>query len=843
MKSKPTIFEFTSYKFEPTQKRVFFNYKTEFKEKKDTLFFTETIILPETADFEKLPIGFLNKIFESLHLVLGVSYWKSYCATKIKVNYSLSKEEAYFWNIVYKKGLGEFFYKNNLNPKISPKFSFKNNVKPIFYKLDKNNKCLVAVSGGKDSIVATELLKSQNFDITAFFVQTQKESDLVNEIIKISGIKSIKIKRILDKKIFEHHKYNGHVPVSAMYAFLGILCSALYKYSYCIMSNEYSSNFGNTEYKGETINHQWSKSSEFENLFSNYVKNFITPDIYYFSLLRPFYEIRIVELFSKYKKYFTNFSSCNNNFIIQQDKLRKKKNKDLWCKECPKCIFVFTLLSAFLSKKELIHIFKKNLYAEKKLIPLFNDILGFGKMKPFDCVGTFKEARVALYLGSKKFKNNLIINTFLPKIKKSESLIKDVFGTNLSLNIPSQFRFSGIKNVLILGYGREGKITEKYIKKNYPNLKIGVADIKLDKNYLKKQKDYDMAIKSPGIPKSFVKINYTTATNIFFSEIKELGNKTIGITGSKGKSTTARLIYFILKESGKNVRILGNIGEPMLKVFLEPIKKDQIFVLELSSYQLDDINFSPNIAVVTNLFKEHMDYHLGAENYYLAKQNIINFQSKNDIFVYNPKYKKLVSWAKESYSKTIPFVRNIPLENLNIPLIGEHNKENIRAAITVAKIFKVPDSVIKRAIENFSGLPHRLEFVGEFAGIKFYDDGSSTNPESAISAIKSLKNIDTIFLGGQDRGYDFSQLEKTIKKYKIRNIVLFPDSGNKILKSQRNLNVLHTSKMEEAVKFAYKNTKKGSICLLSGGSPSYSLWKDFEDKGNQFKLMVKKNKH
>ncbi len=834
MESEPTIFEFTSYKFEPAQKKVFFNYKTEFKDGK-TLFFTETIILSKIFNLNEISSGLLNKIFEGLHLVIGISYWKCYCATKVKINYLLSKSEADFWSTVYKKGLGEFFYKNNLDPTISPKFPFKKNVKKVFYQLDDNEKCLVAVSGGKDSIVAIELLKEQGFDITTFFIETQEESNLVNKIINITETKSIKVRRILDEKLFYQHKYNGHVPVSAMYAFLGVLNAVLYKYSYCIVANEYSSNFGNTKYKGETINHQWSKSSEFENLFSAYVKDFITPNVHYFSLLRPFYEIHIVELFSKYKKYFFHFSSCNKNFLIN-----KKEKTNLWCNECPKCIFIFILLSAFLSKKELISIFKKNLYKEEKLIPLFRDILGFGKIKPFDCVGTFKEAKASFYLASKKFKNDLIVKNFLSKIKEPESLIKEVFKNNSASNIPVQFRFLVINNVLILGYGKEGKITEKYIKKNYPNLKIGIADIKINKNYLAEQKYYDMAVKSPGIPKDLMKIDYTTATNIFFSKIKQLGNKTIGITGTKGKSTTTSLLYSILKNSGKSVKILGNIGNPMLEALLTPVKKDEIFILELSSYQLDDINFSPNIAVVTNLFGDHMDYHNGIENYHLAKKNIINFQNQKDVFVYNQKYKKLVLWAKKAPSKTIPFIDSLTLKDYKIPLIGEHNKENIRAAITVARIFNIPDIITKQAVENFKGLPHRLEFVGEFSGIKFYDDAISTTPESTIGAIKALKDVNTIFLGGEDRGYIFSELEKVIKKYKIKNIVLFPKSGKRIIKSRKNLNVLETSNMEKAIKFAYQYTKPGKICLLSCASPSYSLWKNFEEKGDQFQSIVKR---
>ena len=133
------------------------------------------------------------------------------------------------------------------------------------------------------------------------------------------AVKFLKIQRFLDWQVFQKHKYDGHIPISAIYAFLGIFYAVLYRYSYFVVANEYSSNFGNIKYKGKTINHQWSKSSEFEDMFSDYVYNFISPDVKYFSLLRPFYEIRIAEIFSNYKKYFPYFSSCNKNFKLVKE--------------------------------------------------------------------------------------------------------------------------------------------------------------------------------------------------------------------------------------------------------------------------------------------------------------------------------------------------------------------------------------------------------------------------------------------------------------------------------------------------------------------------------------------
>lgn len=859
MDAKPIFFEFTSYKFQPKSRKIFFSYKAGFKDNSSDLF-TETVILPKSFNASRLPPGLLKKILQDIHLVLGISYYKLYCAKKIKINYALTEEEANFWNIFYEKGLGEFFYKNKLDPKIFPGFPSDKQKKSSYFRIKRNNRFLAAVSGGKDSMVAFELLKSRGITPDAFFVETQKDYPLVDGVIKELGAESLKIRRYLDKKIFDREAgyYDGHIPVSGIYAFLGIFAGIIYGYSYFVVANEFSSNFGNKKYKGETINHQWSKSLEFENMFQNHVENFISPDVKYFSLLRPFYEIRIAELFAKYKQHFSYFSSCNKNFKINSEGQQK-----MWCGECPKCFFAFLILSPFLTKEELVGIFGKNLFADIFSILPLRDILGFGTVKPFDCVGTFDESKAAFFLSRAKFRDDFAGEVFLPKIdpddnryflnehkipykiyfkgkKNPDVLIKKVFAAQGS-NVPDYLKFLGMKNAYLLGFGKEGEVTKNYLSENFPDLQIGVGDIKTDEHYLEKQHDYDIAVRSPGIAKESVKIPYTTASNIFFSYIREMPEvKIIGVTGTKGKSTTASLIYHILKLAGKHVELLGNIGEPMLGILSEKITKDAIFVLELSSYQLDDIKFSPDIAVITSLFPEHMDYHRGIKDYYGAKKNIFKFQKKEDTLIFDPKNKKIEALAKTAKSKKVYFTKDIPVDDSEIHLVGKHNKENVRAAIAAVKAFDVSDQFIKKAIRTFNGLPHRLEFVGQFSGIKFYDDAISTTPESTIAAIKSLPKIGTIFLGGEDRGYSFPQLEKTVKKHEIKNIVLFPDSGNRIIKHRKGLNILETSSMEEAVKFAYQNTKQGEICLLSCASPSYSLWENFEEKGGQFKFFVLK---
>ncbi len=810
MQPKSRAFHFRGYWYDEKKRTVSFSYAISFANR-EPLTFTEKIILPRAP--KKLPESTVKKFLEPLHLMLGISYYKLYCPPKMSLPFALSPDQAEFWNTVYRKGLGEFLYRNKLRPDQIAKFPHAKVRRETPASFPRSEKMLLGIGGGKDSIVAAELLRS--FDVTSFAVETQRKDAVVSDVIRKIGNPSLHIQRKLDPQIFAAHpgSYNGHIPISAIYAFLGLFSAALYGYRYIVVGNEQSANFGNMRYRGMEINHQWSKSSEFESMLQEYTRKYITADISYFSLLRQFYEIRIAEMFAKHGKYHYLFSSCNIGF-----KIAREKNGKRWCGECPKCAFVFLILAPFLPKEKVIGIFKKNLLDDPKLLPLYKNTLGFGTFKPFDCVGTFEEAQVALAMASKKFKDTLIVKTFLPKIKHREKLIETVFRTTHAPTLPTPFRFLGIKNIYVLGYGTEGKETKRYLKKKYPGIRIGIGDEKLDRRYLEKQADYDLIIKTPGIPKERVTGAYTTATNIFFSQNK---NFTIGVTGTKGKSTTVSLIYAMLEAAGKKTKLIGNIGNPMLVSLAQKNDPKNIFVIELSSYMLDDIEYSPNIALLLNLFPDHMTYHGSLEKYYAAKQNIFKYQGPKDIAL------------------RAPFTERIPLKISEIPLLGQHNIYNIRAAIHVVRHLGVSDSAIRSAIKKFKPLPHRLENIGTFKKITFYDDAISTTPDSTIMAIRTLKKVDTILLGGEDRGYDFKALEKTLRSYKIRNIVLFPDTGKRMLKSRKGFTLLQTKSMEEAVTFAFKHTRAGSICLLSTASPSYSLWKNFIAKGNEFKKFAR----
>ena len=390
MQPKEDAFIFDSYFVLPSKKEINFNYKYK------GLSFTEKIILPDEIP-SNVEDKLVNKVLESLHLILGISYFKMYCPKKIIIPYHLSKAQADFWNTVYTKGLGEFFYKN--------KFDFRNlidfpyldepniNIQPRRLGEAKKNRSLVGIGGGKDSIVAVELLKKQKKEISGFILDAQTASSNIQiDVAKTMEINYFIVKRQLDHKLFDlKPAYNGHIPITAIYSFIALLLTVIYNYSSIIIPNGKSANFGNLNYLGSEINHQWSKSEEFEKLFQEYVRQNIAININYFSNLRPYSEMEIAKMFSFHKKYFPIFSSCNQNF-----KIKENVNQKRWCGECAKCAFVFIILAANLPKKEVIEIFDKNLLDDPQLISLYQDLIGKGTMKPFDCVGTFEESRQAL---------------------------------------------------------------------------------------------------------------------------------------------------------------------------------------------------------------------------------------------------------------------------------------------------------------------------------------------------------------------------------------------------------------------------------------------------------------
>ncbi|MDP5038856.1 MAG: UDP-N-acetylmuramoyl-L-alanine--D-glutamate ligase, partial [Candidatus Gracilibacteria bacterium] len=418
--------------------------------------------------------------------------------------------------------------------------------------------------------------------------------------------------------------------------------------------------------------------------------------------------------------------------------------------------------------------------------------------------------------------------------------------------------------IAILGFGIEGKSTLRFLLNNGVNnenitiLDKNNIDLSQFKNiksitgeeYLNSLGDFDYIFKSPGVSpyqNNLLKYNdkFLTQAILFYSLYK---GKIISVTQTKGKSTTVSLAYSLLKNAGFNVKLVGNIGSPVLDEIDFNTNYDYV-VFELSSYMLENFtNHHSYISILGNIYEDHLDWHDGFNNYKHAKLNVLN-NAQNILIggVLYPKIKNnllnrnfLIFGPESSYysHKNNNFYINdlLVLTNLQTKLPGDHNLDNISGILGICDLLKIDLNIFIKTIKNFEGLNHRLKNIGTYKGITFIDDAISTTPESTIKGIEAFKGkVGTIFLGGTDRGYCFKELAEVLKREEIYNIVLFPQTGEKIKKLlDHNFNTITTTNMKEAIKFAFNNTKSGEICLLSTASPSYYLWKNFEEKGDLF---------
>jgi len=424
------------------------------------------------------------------------------------------------------------------------------------------------------------------------------------------------------------------------------------------------------------------------------------------------------------------------------------------------------------------------------------------------------------------------------------------------------------KKIAILWYGVEWKSTLNFLLKNWLlKENITILDKNIIKNdlsikviswekYMDNLDDYDYIFKSPWISpytnwlKKY-KNKILTQTKLFF----EIYNwKIISITQTKWKSTISVLIYEVLKKAWYKVLLVWNIWNPVLEEIDFNINYDFI-VYELSSYMLEELeNHHSYISILWNIFPDHLDWHCWFDNYKKAKENIL-INSKNLLIWYNlyPEIqKKLLNrkilsfgWESSYYSHKNNdfFIGNyIKLKNVKTNLIWDHNLDNICWVLWVCDIIWIDFNLLKDILLKFKWLSHRLENIWTYKLITFIDDAISTTPESTIAWIKAFwENIGCIFLWWTDRWYDFLSLYKILEHYKIKNIVLFPDSWDRILELlDSSYNILKTEKMEDAVKFAYKFCWSWKICLLSTASPSYGIWKNYIEKWNEFKKYVLK---
>jgi len=427
--------------------------------------------------------------------------------------------------------------------------------------------------------------------------------------------------------------------------------------------------------------------------------------------------------------------------------------------------------------------------------------------------------------------------------------------------------------IAIAGYGIEGESNYRYwsadpqnevviVDENQPKCQLpdGVRTI-ISNDAFSNMQEFDLVVRTAGLAPRKIKTNgkIWSGTNEFFDKCPAL---IIGVTGSKGKSTTVSLIASILRQAGKKVWLIGNIGKPALDE-LTYINKDDYVVFELSSFQLWDIKKSPQIAVVLFIEQEHLNVHLDINEYVSAKANITKYQSSDDLLIFNKSNDYAQSIADLSSAKLIGYTdeKSAHVTDGNfyygeqkicsvdtLKIVGKHHFDNACAAIDAIWQITNDTEVIKAGLSDFEGLPHRLQFVREVKGIKYYDDSIATTPSSSIAAIRSFDGPEVIILGGSSKGSDFTSLGLELTKHDV-NAILIGDEAETISKSCleagfTNFVIIKNSEMSmmkivELAQNMLLDNKNGGVVLLSPSSASFGLFKDYADRGDQFATAVR----
>lgn len=432
------------------------------------------------------------------------------------------------------------------------------------------------------------------------------------------------------------------------------------------------------------------------------------------------------------------------------------------------------------------------------------------------------------------------------------------------------------QSILILGFGREGQSSYKFLRKQFPDKELHIADRNsklkhehplknvhwhLGEDYMQCVDDFEVVVKSPGVKLDSLSHGLLTSqTDIFLNSFSA---QTIGITGTKGKSTTASLIRHMISYHTHDALLIGNIGVPPLDKF-EDVDWDTLVVMELSAHQLQHIHKSPYISVLLNLYEEHLDHFPSKEEYFLAKQNMLQHQKESDVAIINfeqtlngdidpmKKYPgKVIGFALEESEavsawkeeEEICYKKEGQVSRFsvkNAPLQGIHNHLNIMSTIIAAKQLNIKNTDIQKAIDTFIGLPHRLEFIKTTKNeIAFYNDSISTIPQTTIQAINTLENVETLILGGFDRMIDYQPLYDFLENSEVKNLILMGPAGKRIQKEYQGNQLQYLlDDMMQIVMKAHAITSSGKTCLLSPAASSYDQYKNFEERGGRFREMV-----
>jgi UDP-N-acetylmuramoyl-L-alanine---L-glutamate ligase len=420
-------------------------------------------------------------------------------------------------------------------------------------------------------------------------------------------------------------------------------------------------------------------------------------------------------------------------------------------------------------------------------------------------------------------------------------------------------------SVAVFGYGIEGRSAVSWLRRlGCRGIRViaAVRPEDLDSDIAWVAEDnvdaalggVDLLIKSPGIKPSHgvvlaaraAGIETTSATAMFVERARASGLAVIGVTGSKGKSTTATLIEKTLEAASIPTVLVGNIGHPALDVIEDVVSNRPVIVVELSSYQTYDLTVGPSVAVITRLFPEHLDWHGSVEAYYAAKLEIAATQRADDVTIWNATDPELARRAPFGPARHVAYgLGPAGFSDTHMKLPGPHNRQNARAALLASGIFGALPSHLEAVLAVFSGLPHRLEDLGVFGGLRWINDSIATAPEAAVAALEAFgAEVATYIGGGTDRGFDFAPLARALASRALPNVILLPPGGPALLAAlsaidpEAGARARVVSNLAEAVALASRLAPKGSTVLFSPASPSYGVYKNFEERGNMFRGYV-----
>lgn len=424
--------------------------------------------------------------------------------------------------------------------------------------------------------------------------------------------------------------------------------------------------------------------------------------------------------------------------------------------------------------------------------------------------------------------------------------------------------------VAIVGYGVEGKSAYRYFQTQGADItvfhKIHPDDLPADAKVVLTEgatdlHGYDVVVRSPAVRPDYLQTDgrVTSVTREFMDQFGP--ERVIGVTGSKGKGTTASLVYEMLKAAGLRVHLAGNIGVPALDLLPEIHDGDYV-VLELSSFQLWDLGISPHIAVMLMMEPEHLDVHDSADEYISAKANIASHQKPDDLLVYLPTNALTARAAEQATGRKIPYTREpgahvqgdfIVIDDQQIiktdelGLVGQHNIENACAAVTAAWQITQDVEAMRKALMSFKGLPHRLQFVREIGGVRYYDDSIATTPGSAIAALRAFDAPKVIVLGGSDKGADFTELAQEIARQDVRGVVLIGAMQGRILDAlnaagvdEQKVYTLGMTTMQIIVQQVADIAQTGDVVIMSPACASFDMFQNYKDRGEQFVAAVQR---